>query len=192
MPKPHIRRCLLCSGALSGEDRGVCDTCRACFGVAKIIVRTDYSGSARDLVYATKFTRMRAGAYVMTLALCDLLDEGPYIVTYVPTTIKRRRQRGYDQSELIARCIAQHMNWECRTMLRRGDDSRQLGSSRAQRRLQADSAYTALPIGRDVADRLLLVDDVITTGSSASAAAMQLRDMGHKDIVATIFALAPY
>ena len=62
--------------------------------------------------------------------IAGLIDgQDAAVVTWIPTTSRRRRQRGFDQAELLARGVARRLRLPCRALLRRADDSPQTGRS---------------------------------------------------------------
>jgi ComF family protein len=101
-------------------------------------------------------------------------------VVPVPLSARRRRERGFDQAELIARAVARHaaIPMRRRLLVKKTDCPPQTGLSASARRKNVASVYRAsVPRslrGRDV----LLVDDVLTTGATAEAAARALRRAG--------------
>ena len=103
---------------------------------------------------------------------------------------KRRRVRGYDQSELLARVIAKKLSLPLVPALQkhaeRGPQS-QLKDA-AQRRSNASGAFSVLP-GADVSGKtLLLIDDIVTTGATLAECSRVLRTAGASDVVYAAFA----
>jgi competence protein ComFC len=97
--------------------------------------------------------------------------EGPPLVVPVPLYPLRERQRGYNQAALLARPLAERLDFPYAPGLlaRRRQTAPQVGLSRAQRRENVRDAFVARP---GVAGRVvLLVDDVTTTGSTLASAA---------------------
>lgn len=191
LPPVMLTSCLWCTQRI--ESASICVQCAARSAISSISIRTSYTGVARDMVYATKFARVREGASGMAKSLAAILplSDGPYIVTYVPTAPTRRRQRGYDQAELIAQNIARQHGWRCRPLLRRRDQARQLGASRQRRQEQARRSFEVISGTPPAVTRLLLIDDVITTGASVEMCASLLAQAGYQDITVAVFAHTP-
>ena len=107
-------------------------------------------------------------------------------VTWVPTTRARARERGYDQSEIIARRIARRMGLPCSRLLRRTDVIAQTGRNARERR---DGAHFVAR--RGAFGRVLVVDDVVTTGSTMRHAVSSLVDAGATAVTAGAIAATP-
>jgi predicted amidophosphoribosyltransferase len=122
-----------------------------------------YDGPARRLLSRLKYANERAALRGLAAALAGAAPAGAAVVTWIPTTTARRRDRGFDQAELLARRIARDLRRPCRRLLDRRPGPAQTGRSRAERR-RAPPAFAAR---RPVAGTVLLVDDVITTGRTA-------------------------
>ena len=155
---------------------------------AGIVVSHDYVGVMRELIVAMKYSSMRwiapmlADVWVERCArVCDV-DR----VTWVPTTPARARDRGFDQSEIIARRIARRMGLPCNRLLRRTDDVAQTGRSARERR---DGAHFIAR--RECVGRILVVDDVVTTGSTMRHAVTSLVVAGATAVTAGAIAATP-
>jgi ComF family protein len=134
-----------------------------------------YEGAGRELVARLKYRNARGTIRWLAARMAALVDPGEVdVVTWVPTTADRRRQRGFDQAELLARSIARQLHRPCRRLLTRGAGPPQTGRSMQQRR--AGPVLAAKATGQ--ARRVLLVDDVITTGTTITVAARALRAGG--------------
>lgn len=110
------------------------------------------------------------------------------VVTWAPTSSRRRRRRGYDQSELLARAIARRLGLPCRRLLSRDRSSPQTGRSRRDR-LEHGPTFTARPLRRPC--RVLVIDDVVTTGSMLRAAGHALELAGAAKVVLFAAAATP-
>ena len=146
-----------------------------------------YEGTARELVARMKYRNHRAALPGTAAAAATLVDPHEVdLVTFAPTTAARRRARGYDQSELIARIVARRLGRPCRRLLRRVGGPAQTGRSAAERWSGPTFVTARVPQGR-----VLLVDDVVTTGATAAAGAAALRLAGADTIVVLALARTP-
>jgi predicted amidophosphoribosyltransferase len=147
-----------------------------------------YEGPARDALHALKFARARPLADVMAAQIAAGAPPGLLAgtVVAVPAHPGRRRARGYDPAELLARALARRAGLPLERVLRRGGGSaRQLGAPRHVRRTPGRLAIAAVaPAPRAV----LLVDDVHTTGATLAACAAALRRAGAQRVVAVTWA----
>lgn len=166
----------------------ICNRCRPQAGLDHLWAVSAYGGLAKQLVAALKFNRAQSVARIMAIAMVEIL---PYlapntVICPLPTANQRIRQRGYDQTELLARQIAQQTNRPYDHLLNRLGQSRQVGASRQVRQQQQAQAYQLA--ANTTIQPVLLVDDILTTGASVEAAARVLRQAGYKDVSATVFA----
>src|SRR3954449_7693061 len=132
-----------------------------------------YEGAGRELVARLKHRNHRAALRGLAVAAASLVDPREVdVITWAPTTPSRRRARGYDQSELIARMVGRRLGRPTRRLLRRANGPAQTGRSAAERWTAPVFTCRARPRPRC---RVLLVDDVVTTGATVAAAARCLR-----------------
>lgn len=130
-------RCYRCH-AISKASR-VCKSCSSSSRLRSAWVRTEYGGLAKQLIHDYKFARKRAAF----LPIVTLIDEilpvlpGDTIISYVPTATSRERQRGYDQSRLIAKQLALNRGYRFDSLLTRHGQTRQECSNEADCRQRA-------------------------------------------------------
>jgi ComF family protein len=172
-------RCAACG--CPGE-RVLCHRCRfsiASVGAANsppgICAVFPFEGLPRDLIVALKFRHRRAAADVLAGQMVrrmtfDHID----LVTWAPTSARRARRRGYDQAEAIARAVARQLGVPCRRLLYRAHGEAQTGKSRADRLVGPAFRARRPRVGL----RVLVVDDVVTTGATLRAASQALRSAG--------------
>lgn len=138
-----------------------------------------YEGVARRLVHALKFRghdilAARAGSVMAAAARTAGLDERIDAVVPVPSTARRNRERGYDPGALLAGEVARRLRRPLRALVsRRHESPPQSTVPAAERRANVRNAFSASPDARHL--RLLLVDDVMTTGATVFEAARALR-----------------
>jgi ComF family protein len=145
-----------------------------------------YEGTARALVAALKFKGRLAVADLMAAQIAANAPAGLLagILVPVPTAPRRRRARGFDQGELIARSLARRTGLPMMRLLKRSDAARQAGAARATR------LAGRIDVGvRGRAPRLVtLVDDVHTTGATLHSCAKALQGCGTLETHAVTYA----
>ncbi len=137
-----------------------------------------YGGYVKEMVLKLKFHRLRSVAEVAAgLILRQLpVDLGVDMVTSVPVSPRRYRERGYNQSELVAKLVARQLGLPYRQTLGRETSVHQLGLGRRERFEQIAGVF--FPLRRLEGRRVLVVDDVITTGATLSECASTLVGAG--------------
>lgn len=150
-----------------------------------------YEGVARDALRALKFAGARPLVEVMAAQIAagappGTLEPGRAVVA-VPSHPVRRRTRGFDPAELLARALARRTGLRLERALRREGPAvaRQLGASRRARLEPGRIAVRAR--GRAPA-LATLVDDVHTTGATLDACARALRAAGAREVAALTWA----
>ena len=169
-----VRRCRECS------DR------RLSFAAARAAVA--YDDRVRKLVAAWKERGLRglAGEAASVVA-ANLPRPTADVLTFVPPDASRRLERGHHPAERLAQALALRWELPCERRLRRARPSRrQRGLSLAERRRNVAQAFAADLVRGTV----VLVDDVYTTGATASAAASALRAAGARRVEVVTLARA--
>ena len=166
-PLDEEGRCELCRRGLRGFDAAYS------FGA--------YQDTLRELIHLFKYTRIRTLAAPLgrMIASAVPVDQSFDVVVPVPLHWRRRLDRGFNQSELLARAVARRYGLRVTNAVRRGrTTSAQAGLSNARRRANVAGAFTVERPRAIAGHRVLLVDDVMTTGATAAACAAALRQAG--------------
>jgi predicted amidophosphoribosyltransferase len=146
-----------------------------------------YEGAGRELVARLKYRNRRVALEWLVEGMAALLDPALAsvvdVVTWAPATPDHVRRRGFDHGRLLARAVARRLDRPCTTLLTRTSGPGLTGRGAADRR----GAGLGLTSSRRVdGGTVLLVDDVVTTGTTMTAAARTLRSAG----AAFVFGLA--
>ena len=184
-------RCMLCQRAEPPYERAVA------YG--------SYDGGLRDLIHLLKFQQVRPAAAVLGRMLAETianLDEamsagskssGTIAVVPVPLHRRKQAQRGFNQAEMIARSALKQLSRPERfdlctgVLVRRRETGSQIGLTRHQRRENLRGVFAVSDPTRIVNRDILLIDDVYTTGTTASECARVLHRAGAARVwVATV------
>ena len=201
-------RCSVCGGRiLTGyalqEPGGevLCGVCRRLEPpFAKASAYGSYEGGLRDLIHMLKYQGVRPAANVLGRMLAEAIADleagwapAPVLVIPVPLSSAKFRARRFNQAELIARTalklIASRGGYALATgVLERSRDTQsQIGLTPHQRRANMRGAFRVQDRGKLSGREVLLVDDVFTTGATASECARVLRRAGAARVwVATV------
>jgi len=182
-------KCVFCSKVLNKTDEGWCDRCTESLPYTDNLGVQDgdvfdfcvsplyYTGTVRRSVLRYKFRNASyySDTYGKVLAECirELKDSNRFnahydIISWVPLSTKRERKRGYDQAMLLATATALELNEVAVETLRKPIDVQpqsELGD-KAERSANIGGAYVVSDLNNIVGKRVLLIDDVVTTGST--------------------------
>jgi competence protein ComFC len=141
-----------------------------------------YRGPARAAVHRLKFSGWRGVGEALAAPLAELGPPPADAVTWVPLARRRRAERGFDQARVLARALARELDLPAAAFVRRTKATAPQARRTREERLEAMAdAFERIP-GRPAPARLLLVDDVLTTGATASACAGALLEAGAREI----------
>lgn len=192
-------KCTLCQNILSNTETDLCHSCRENTEVFKIAKSKIphvahwtalwyYKENVRKSIHRFKFGRRRHYAAVygrlLAMKLSGTLTDGIDLLSWVPISPLRKLKRGYDQSELLCRAIGKELNIPVKPVLKKiRHTPPQSGlQGAAHRRANIVGAYKAIQPESVAGKRILLIDDVVTTGSTVSECAKTLLLSGAKAI----------
>jgi ComF family protein len=205
-PLRHARRIPVCEACLATVTTDLDSSCSRC-GQAALYLRdgvcpkcavspppyaaalsaADYQGAARSLILFLKFRRVAPVAGFLAAKMAGLaprLPATPDLVLPVPLGARRQRQRGFNQSEAIGKRLAHHLrcSYAADGLHRVRETAPQSGLTAPERVRNVAGAFAADP-RRVRGQRVVLVDDVLTTGATAGAATAALIRAGARDVV---------
>lgn len=202
----YPRKCILCRSFLGKEETDLCRKCRVDtpdyrFGSRKILhiseltVLWRYEGEVRGSLHRYKFNGARhyAQPYGRLLAMRISRELPPFdIITWVPISARRLRRRGYDQVELLAEAVSSELGIPAEALLKKIRDNPPNSGLKtpAERRANVLGAYTAVDGQKLRGKRVLLLDDIVTSGATASECARILLTAGAEEILFAAVAAA--
>lgn len=145
-----------------------------------VLVAFEYNSVIRKMILNFKYRNQRSSLRFIGDALVQRLRveqsrtlQRLDLVTWAPTTTKRRVERGFDHAELIAKYVAKQLSVPCRKVLVRLSDRPQTGKSRNARLV--GPTFRARNFD---AEHVLVIDDVVTTGATLNSASHALYQAG--------------
>ena len=188
-------KCVLCGRLLNKQELDLCGKCRLdgpeCAAVRRKIPFVEssvavwyYEDPVRRSLLRYKFYGKRhyAKGYgrMLAMKLQRQYEDGFDLITWVPVSRRRRLRRGYDQVELLAQAVCHELGMEPVSCLRKvRHNPPQSGiTGQAQRRANVLGVYDAVDPARFAGKRVLLLDDIITTGATLSECARVLLTAG--------------
>lgn len=198
-------KCMFCGAIIDASRDELCGDCRRSIpwaGTGLVpggfhegtVSALRYEGNARDAVLRFKFSGCHWFADVFGELLADIVKmtlEGRFdIITWVPISKKRLRRRTYDQSELLAGVVGKQLGLPVTRTLKKTKHTKansSLGDEKA-RQSNVAGAYEVLEGVEN--KRILLIDDILTTGSTLSECAKTLMLGGADSVVCATLARA--
>ncbi|HET9183838.1 MAG TPA: ComF family protein [Candidatus Angelobacter sp.] len=199
--------CTVCGEKLSSspgriDNDALCGIChRTAPAFRRAISYGAYAGVLRELVHLLKYHQVRPAAALLgdllSQALAGAELPGNLVVIPVPLWTGKRRSRGFNQAEEIARAFirrfrrsgtaASRIQLDTTSLVRQRDTASQTGLTRHQRRANVRGAFAVVRPHTIQGRSILLVDDVMTTGTTAGECARILLRAGVKEVfVATV------
>lgn len=199
-------RCILCRGFLTPPGRPrFCERCAETVMRAKgddtrgdfffrCVSALYYEGSARDAIRRYKFGGVQAYAPAFGELVAERIyqefPDGFDVLSWTPLAWERRWRRGYDQSELIAENVAERLRKPLvRTLRKRfGVPPQSRTKDQKKRRENIRGAYRVADPALIAGKRVLIIDDIVTTGSTLSECAKTLLLGGAEEVLCATLA----
>ena len=199
-------RCPFCRTILKDHETLLCGRCRkelpwTCGAaqkqsfrhVASCVSPLYYEGDVRRSLLRYKFGGLSVYAPKYAELMYSCIEENELsfdLITWAPLGRKRLRKRGYDQAKLLALALSERFGKPCAQLLIKSKDNPpQSGTgSREKRRANVSGVYAVTDPARVHGRRVLLVDDIVTTGSTLSECARILRAAGAAEVSALTLA----
>ena len=194
-------RCAFCHSLMREPGEKVCSRClktlpyvsedgqRQSFqNLDTVLSPLYYEGSVRDSLIRYKFHSVTSYAEIYADFLLKCIDENNIFcdsITWVPVSRRRLRRRGYDQARLMAEALSKKLGLPCERCLDKVRDNppQSRSGGRDARRKNVHNVYRPVDSSTIKGQRLLLGDDIVTTGATLSEAAGVLCEAGAAGIV---------
>ena len=198
-------KCILCGKILKNGETDLCRLCRETapvYSQGKLNVQFldsftavwYYEESVRRSLLRFKFRGARHYAKsfgrLLAMAVMQAHPEGIDLITWVPVSFLRKLRRGYDQVELIANVVSEELGIPCEKTLKKVRHNRpQSGlDSHPERRANVLGAYRCTNPELTKNKRILLLDDILTTGATAGECARVLLTAGGSEVHCAVVA----
>jgi ComF family protein len=165
-------------------------TCKNCYKKSKLtglLVYGRHDGLLKDLIWRYKYLFViDLGKYfgeLLTLEFGPELIERELLITFVPATKERMNWRGFNQSEVIAREVSRRTGLEIEELLmKEGKIAPQVGLTGKERAKNIQGKIKVLASQKVRNKKIVIIDDVFTTGSTLTECAKMLRRAGAKEV----------
>lgn len=203
-------RCVYCNALLPQSDHFACPRCLVSLPwlsdmaalkrgthFSYCVSAASYEAALRDAFLQYKFYQQRhlckAFAAPLALAICSHFSASYDLITWVPVSKARLKTRGYDQSRLLAEAVAHLLDQKAVDLLAhpRPKPAQSSLDSAAARLLNVKGCFAPTDPARTRGLRILLIDDLITTGATLEEAARVLRAAGAREVLCATFCQTP-
>lgn len=165
-----------------------CDNCAKQIPLKAVWSVTTYSSLVSSIITAYKYDSTKSVSSFLAEQMLEILPRQKFVVTNVPTASSRVRDRGFDHCALLAKQIAHQRGLVYSPLLLRTNSSHQVGATRAVRLRQTKDLFNVKNTNLINLQKILLIDDVATTGASLINAARALKKAGATEVYGLIFA----
>ncbi|MCC5909570.1 MAG: ComF family protein [Clostridiaceae bacterium] len=159
----------------------------------KVIASVEYKGDIQRLVHKFKYSDAtylaKNMAEIMTVTLKKHRVSADIIIA-VPLHPNKRRQRGYNQSNLLAKYINRNLgiHYGKKNLIRKKDTKIMHSLSKTERKQNVEDAFQVIKAYEILGKEVLLIDDVFTTGATVNSCSKELMKLGAKSVTVMAFA----
>ena len=200
----RIAQCVLCGERLAAAQLLIGNgQCQACCeyppNFDRAVSYGEYDSGLRDLIHLLKYSGVLPGAKPLGKLLAQSIEQlglGDAAVVLVPVPLhaSKRRERRFNQAELIARAALKHfsprLELDCNVLVRERATRSQVGLDRQARIENMHGAFRVIESQRIQGRTVIVVDDVMTTGTTVSECARVLKRAGAERVFAATVARA--
>lgn len=189
--------CQICHSEVIYEN-GLCANCQSLITpiyeeiqvkgnfIKRAYITCGYNQMTQELIHRLKFNHERwvedVFSFYMAQAMIKHGLHRDYLITYVPMDRWSYLKRGYNQSQTLAKCTAEHLGLETKDLLCKVKRHRpQVGLNSRERKLNVQNSFDA--VGDLTGKQVLIIDDVLTTGATLDDCSRALSEAGAKTII---------
>lgn len=177
--------CIVCGKDILPSTYGLCPTCLEEFPFAerpldgKVLTVCRYEGPAKDLIYNYKYNQSRVLGKYMANMMSEVVKRADFeydLILTVPCSKKRKKVRGFDHTLYMGQVLSDNLGIDLQNdILTRVKETQRLkGLSREERLTELENAFIVEDGKELYGKRLLLIDDILTTGATLSACTQAL------------------
>ena len=187
---PRENYCIICK---DDDCFGLCNTCRKSIKVINEVYQDEiisygyYGGLLKDLIlkfkYKNNFTAGDILAEFLEEYIIKNFEYKEYIITYIPLSKKSKKNRGFNQCEYIAKKISRDLSIEVLDILTKQKETKEQKTLKRDERYENIKNAFTIEKGLDIKNyKIILIDDVTTTGATLQEAYKLLKKFEVKDI----------
>ena len=187
---PRENYCIICK---DDDCFGICNTCRKSIKVINEVYQDEiisygyYGGVLKDLIlkfkYKNNFTAGDILAEFLEEYIIKNFEYKEYIITYIPLSKKSKKNRGFNQCEYIAKKISRDLSIEVLDILTKQKETKEQKTLKRDERYENIKNAFTIEKGLDIKNyKIILIDDVTTTGATLQEAYKLLKKFEVKDI----------
>lgn len=191
---PSLMRCLCCGKDI--DSRSLCCTCERGIKRNSVIDKIEgidiysyayYSYTIKDLIFNLKYNNdFNSGEYLVELLYNKLKESSIQVeyITYVPSSKRKLKNKGFNQCEFLAKGLAKKLELPClKTLKKRNNVKEQKKLGFEERKENVKDAFSLESDLKLNDSRILLIDDVITTGSTLTSCIKELKKIKNIRII---------